>query len=171
MKCPDLQKQALLTIHSICENRGSKTVTHFSTIMLINIIISELFFLEDNVELLREMGGVAFLFNLSKSSIVQSDVKETALFTLGTLAEANGKCVLLCLIRASSRKVTLFFPFITYLLFYYMAVYCKNSLSRKEIFTDLVDWVVKEDTPLTKKRVIVYFLSVLVANNSKMNLN
>ncbi|KAK7891475.1 hypothetical protein WMY93_023438 [Mugilogobius chulae] len=109
MKCPDLQKQALLTIHSICEKR------------------------EHNVELLRDMGGVAFLLNLSKSSIVQSDVKETALFTLGTLAEAN--------------------------------VYCKNSLCRKEMFTDLADWLVAEEAPLTKKRVIVYFLSVLVSNN------
>ncbi|XP_055011956.1 telomere repeats-binding bouquet formation protein 1 [Boleophthalmus pectinirostris] len=109
MKRPDLQKQALLTIHSICEKK------------------------EDNVELLREMGGVTFLLNLSKSSIVQSDVKEMALFTLGTLAEAS--------------------------------VYCKNSLSRKEIFTDVADWLVREDAPLTKKRVIVYFLSVVVSNN------
>lgn len=109
MKCPDLQKQALLTVLSICENR------------------------EHNVELLREMGGVAFLVNLSKSSIVQSDVKETALFTLATLAEAN--------------------------------VYCKNSLCRKEVFTDLADWLVQEEATVTKKRVIVYFLSVLVANN------
>lgn len=51
---------------------------------------------EDNVDLLREMGGVAFVYNLSKSSIVRSDVKETALFTLGTLAEANGRCVCVC---------------------------------------------------------------------------
>lgn len=42
------------------------------------------------MDLLRELGGVTFLYNLSKSSIVHSDVKETALFTLGTLAEANG---------------------------------------------------------------------------------
>lgn len=42
------------------------------------------------MDLLRELGGVAFLYNLSKSSIVQSEVKEAALFTLGTLAEANG---------------------------------------------------------------------------------
>lgn len=45
------------------------------------------------MDLLRDMGGVAFICNLSKSSIVHSDVKETALFTLGTLAEANGKHV------------------------------------------------------------------------------
>ncbi|XP_037621961.1 telomere repeats-binding bouquet formation protein 1 [Sebastes umbrosus] len=109
MKCPDLQKQALLTIHSICEKR------------------------EDNVDLLREMGGVTFVYNLSKSSIVRSDVKETALFTLGTLAEAN--------------------------------VYCKNYLCRKETFADLAGWLMKEDIPLTQKRVSVYLLSVLIANN------
>uniref|UniRef100_A0AAV2KQ61 Myb-like domain-containing protein n=1 Tax=Knipowitschia caucasica TaxID=637954 RepID=A0AAV2KQ61_KNICA len=109
MKCPDLQKQALLTIHSICEKR------------------------ENNVELLREMGGVAFLLNLSKSNIVQSDIKETALFTLGTLAEAN--------------------------------VYCKNSLCKKEIFTDLADQLMTEEASLGKKRVMVYFMSVLVSNN------
>uniref|UniRef100_A0A3Q3EZ40 Telomere repeats-binding bouquet formation protein 1-like n=1 Tax=Labrus bergylta TaxID=56723 RepID=A0A3Q3EZ40_9LABR len=109
MKCPDLQKQALLTIHSICENK------------------------EDNVDILRKMGGVAFVYNLSKSRIVHSDVKETALFTLCTLAEAN--------------------------------VYCKNSLSRKETFTDLGGLLMSEDVPLTQKRVSVYLLSVLVANN------
>ncbi|TNN34154.1 Telomere repeats-binding bouquet formation protein 1 [Liparis tanakae] len=69
MKCPDMQKQALLTMHSICEGR------------------------EGNVDLLREMGGVSFVYNLSKSCMVRSDVKETALFTLGTLAEANGRSV------------------------------------------------------------------------------
>ncbi|XP_062277474.1 telomere repeats-binding bouquet formation protein 1, partial [Scomber scombrus] len=109
MKCPDLQKQALLTIHSICEKR------------------------EDNADLLREMGGVTFVYNLSKSNIVHSDVKETALFTLGTLAEAN--------------------------------VYCKHSLCRKETFVEVAGWLMKEDTPLTRKRVSVYLLSVLVANN------
>lgn len=45
------------------------------------------------MDLLREMGGAAFVYNLSKSSIVHSEVKETALFTLGTLAEANGRHV------------------------------------------------------------------------------
>ncbi|XP_071767568.2 telomere repeats-binding bouquet formation protein 1 [Centroberyx gerrardi] len=109
MKCPDLQKQALLTIYSICEKK------------------------EDNVDLFRGMGGVAFVYNLSKSSIVHPDVKETALFTLGTLAETN--------------------------------VYCKNSLCRKETFSDLAGWLLKEDTPLTQRRVVVYLLSVLVANN------
>ncbi|KAK5867525.1 hypothetical protein PBY51_012003 [Eleginops maclovinus] len=109
MKSPDLQKQALLAIHSICEKR------------------------EDNVDLLRDMGGVAFVYNLSKSSIVRSDVKETALFTVGTLAEAN--------------------------------VYCKNSLCRKETFADLAGLLMEENIPVTQKRVSVYLLSVLVANN------
>ncbi|XP_068595992.1 telomere repeats-binding bouquet formation protein 1 [Brachionichthys hirsutus] len=109
MKCPELQKQALLTIHSICERN------------------------EDAVDLLREMGGVAFLYNLSISSIVHSDIKETALFTLGTLAETS--------------------------------VYCKNSLCRKETFTQVAGWLMAEDIPLSRKRVSVYFLSVLVANN------
>lgn len=43
------------------------------------------------MDLLREIGGVAFVYNLFKSSVVHADVKETALFTLGTLAEANGE--------------------------------------------------------------------------------
>lgn len=43
------------------------------------------------MDLLRQMGGVEFVYNLSKSSIVNSDVKEAALFTLGTLVEANGR--------------------------------------------------------------------------------
>ncbi|KAM9376079.1 telomere repeats-binding bouquet formation protein 1 [Pholidichthys leucotaenia] len=68
MKYPDLQKRSLQTIHSICENK------------------------EENVDLLREMGGVAFVYNLSKSNTVHPDVKETALFTLSTLAEANVYC-------------------------------------------------------------------------------
>uniref|UniRef100_A0A3P8R875 Telomere repeat binding bouquet formation protein 1 n=1 Tax=Astatotilapia calliptera TaxID=8154 RepID=A0A3P8R875_ASTCA len=79
------------------------------------------------------MGGVAFVYNLSKSSIVHPDVKETALFTLGTLAEAN--------------------------------VYCKNSLCKNEIFADLADCLMNEDIPLKQKRLSVYLLLVLVANN------
>ncbi|XP_056138477.1 telomere repeats-binding bouquet formation protein 1 [Lampris incognitus] len=108
MKSPDLQKQALLTIHSVCQNR------------------------EENVDLFREMGGVEFVFSLTKSSI-HSVVKETSLFTLAALAETS--------------------------------VYCKNSLCRKEIFSDLADWLVKEDSSLIQKRVAVYLLSVLVSNN------
>lgn len=47
----------------------------------------------DAVDILREIGGVAFVFNLSKPGIVHSDVKITALFTLGALAEANGELI------------------------------------------------------------------------------
>ncbi len=49
-----------------------------------------------------------------------------------------------------------------------LAVYCKNSLCRKETFADLAGWLMKDDIPLTQKRVSVYLLSVLVANNSKI---
>ncbi|XP_026167419.1 telomere repeats-binding bouquet formation protein 1 isoform X2 [Mastacembelus armatus] len=45
------------------------------------------------------------------------------------------------------------------------SMYCKNSLCRKETFVDLAGWLMKEDIPLTQKRVSVYLLSVLVANN------
>ena len=41
----------------------------------------------------REIGGVVFVYNLSKSS-AHAEVRETSLFILGTLAEANGVCVL-----------------------------------------------------------------------------
>lgn len=51
------------------------------------------FLSEDTVDILREMGGVAFIYNLSISTIVHSDVKKTALFILGTLAEASGRHV------------------------------------------------------------------------------
>ncbi|XP_077371879.1 telomere repeats-binding bouquet formation protein 1 [Festucalex cinctus] len=68
MNCPDLQKQALITINCICEKK------------------------EHNVDLLREMGGVMFVYNLFTSNAVHPNVKQTALFTLGTLAEANVYC-------------------------------------------------------------------------------
>lgn len=42
------------------------------------------------MDILRELGGVTFVHNLSKASVVHADVKEAALFTLGTVAEANG---------------------------------------------------------------------------------
>ncbi|CAL8323398.1 unnamed protein product [Gadus morhua 'NCC'] len=109
MKCPESQKQALLAIYSICQNR------------------------EDNVDLFREMGGVAFVYSLSKSSFVHPDVKETVLFTLGTLAEAN--------------------------------VYCKTYLCRKDTFSHLATLLQIPDSPVTLRRVSVYLLSVLVANN------
>ncbi|MCI4379554.1 hypothetical protein PGIGA_G00229790 [Pangasianodon gigas] len=67
MKCPASQKQALLTIVSICQQNG------------------------ENVEFLREIGGVTFIYNLSRASDY-SEVKETALFALGSLAEVNESC-------------------------------------------------------------------------------
>uniref|UniRef100_A0A4W5JAD1 Telomere repeat binding bouquet formation protein 1 n=1 Tax=Hucho hucho TaxID=62062 RepID=A0A4W5JAD1_9TELE len=108
MRCPDSQKQALLTIYSICQQR------------------------EENVDYFREMGGVVFVYNLSKSS-AHAEVRETALFILGTLAEAN--------------------------------VYCKQALCRREMFSDLTDGLMQQDSPLTQRRVAVYLISVLVANN------
>uniref|UniRef100_A0A3Q2XTD7 Uncharacterized protein n=1 Tax=Hippocampus comes TaxID=109280 RepID=A0A3Q2XTD7_HIPCM len=45
-----------------------------------------------NVDLLREMGGVMFVYSLFKSNVVHPSVRQTALFTLGTLAEANVYC-------------------------------------------------------------------------------
>nr|XP_046188686.1 telomere repeats-binding bouquet formation protein 1-like isoform X1 [Oncorhynchus gorbuscha] len=108
MKCPASQKQALFTIYSICQQR------------------------EENVDFFREMGGVVFVYNLSKSS-VHSEVRETAQFTLGMLAEAN--------------------------------VYCKQALCRRETFSDLAECLMQQDSPLTQRRVAVYLLSVLVANN------
>ncbi|XP_041693447.2 uncharacterized protein LOC121531939 isoform X1 [Coregonus clupeaformis] len=108
MNCPASQKQALLTIYSICQQR------------------------EENVDFFREMGGVVFVRNLSKSS-AHSEVRETAQFTLGTLAEAN--------------------------------VYCKQALCRRETFSDLSDCLMQQESPLSQKRVAVYLLSVLVANN------
>ncbi|XP_024235303.1 uncharacterized protein LOC112218608 isoform X2 [Oncorhynchus tshawytscha] len=108
MKCPASQKQALFTIYSICQQR------------------------EENVDFFREMGGVVFVYNLSKSS-AHSEVRETAQFTLGMLAEAN--------------------------------VYCKQALCRRETFSDLAECLMQQDSPLTQRRVAVYLLSVLVANN------
>ncbi|KAJ3596223.1 hypothetical protein NHX12_002632 [Muraenolepis orangiensis] len=109
MKCPKSQKETLLAIYSICQNR------------------------EDNVDVFREMGGVAFVYSLSKSSIVHPDVKETAIFTLGTLAEANA--------------------------------HCKTFLCRKDTFSHLASLLMLLDSPVTLRRVSVYLLSVLVANN------
>lgn len=51
-----------------------------------------------------------------------------------------------------------------------VAVYCKDSLCRKETFVQLAELLTKDDAPLTEKRVSVYLLSVLVANNSKIEI-
>uniref|UniRef100_A0A8C1MF43 Telomere repeat binding bouquet formation protein 1 n=1 Tax=Cyprinus carpio TaxID=7962 RepID=A0A8C1MF43_CYPCA len=113
MKWPGSQKQALLTIISICKQNGQY------------------------VEFFREIGGISFIYNLSKSSTF-SQVKETALFMLASLAELHG-------------------------------VYsCKQSLCREETFCDLAQHL-EQKMPLTEKRVAVYMLSVLVANNSTVH--
>ncbi|KTF78951.1 hypothetical protein cypCar_00014906 [Cyprinus carpio] len=108
MKWPGSQKQALLTIISICKQNGQY------------------------VEFFREIGGISFIYNLSKSSTF-SQVKETALFMLASLAELHESC--------------------------------KQSLCREETFCDLAQHL-EQKMPLTEKRVAVYMLSVLVANNS-----
>ncbi|XP_050991692.1 telomere repeats-binding bouquet formation protein 1 isoform X2 [Labeo rohita] len=107
MKWPGSQKQALLTIISICKQNAQY------------------------VEFFREIGGISFVYNLSKSSTF-SQVKETALFTLASLAELHESC--------------------------------KQSLCREETFRDLAQHL-EQNMPLTEKRVAVYMLSVLVANN------
>lgn len=48
------------------------------------------------------------------------------------------------------------------------SVYCKDSLCRKETFVQLFALLTKDTAPLTQKRVSIYLLSVLVANNSKI---
>ncbi|KAK0147203.1 Telomere repeats-binding bouquet formation protein 1 [Merluccius polli] len=146
MKCPESQKQALLAIFTICQNRGEIDIDlniDLNTLAgmpppkhccdLKTGIILYVSWTEDNVDLFREMGGVAFVYSLSKASIVHPDVKETALFTLGTLAEAN--------------------------------VYCKSYLCKKDTFSHLATVLMIPDSPVTLRRVSVYLLSVLVANN------
>lgn len=44
----------------------------------------------DSVDLFAQMGGVVFLYHLSKSGMVHPDVQEMALFTLSSLAESSG---------------------------------------------------------------------------------
>ncbi|XP_052007865.1 telomere repeats-binding bouquet formation protein 1-like [Xyrauchen texanus] len=109
MTRPDSQKQALLTIFSICQQN------------------------DQYVEFFREIGGISFIYNLSKSSSY-SEVKETALFTLASIAELHESC--------------------------------KQTLCSEETFRDLVEHL-KQEMPLTQKRVAVYMLSVLVANNRR----
>ncbi|XP_051953234.1 telomere repeats-binding bouquet formation protein 1-like [Xyrauchen texanus] len=109
MTRPDSQKQALLTIFSICQKNSQY------------------------VEFFREIGGISFIYNLSKSSSY-SEVKETALFTLASFAELHESC--------------------------------KQTLCREETFCDLAVHL-KQEMPLTQKRVAVYMLSVLVANNRR----
>ncbi|NWV87650.1 TERB1 protein, partial [Machaerirhynchus nigripectus] len=67
MDCPLSQKEALITIYSICQQNSEAS------------------------EYLREIGGLMFINDLAKSS-VHCIVKEAALFTLGIIIESNVYC-------------------------------------------------------------------------------
>uniref|UniRef100_F6PFS5 Telomere repeat binding bouquet formation protein 1 n=1 Tax=Monodelphis domestica TaxID=13616 RepID=F6PFS5_MONDO len=67
MDNPSSQKEALVTIYSVCQQNSDASI-YF-----------------------REIGGLMFVKNLAKSSI-HSMVKEAALFTLGAIAECNVYC-------------------------------------------------------------------------------
>ncbi|XP_052651939.1 telomere repeats-binding bouquet formation protein 1 isoform X9 [Harpia harpyja] len=67
MDCPVSQKEALITIYSICQQNSEAS------------------------EYFREIGGLMFINDLAKSS-VHCIVKEAALFTLGIIIESNVYC-------------------------------------------------------------------------------
>ncbi|NXY72697.1 TERB1 protein, partial [Glareola pratincola] len=67
MDCPESQKEALITIYSICQQNSEAS------------------------EYFREIGGLMFINDLAKSS-VHCIVKEAALFTLGVIIESNVYC-------------------------------------------------------------------------------
>ncbi|NXX68764.1 TERB1 protein, partial [Spizella passerina] len=67
MDCPLSQKEALITIYSICQQNSEAS------------------------EYLREIGGLMFINDLAKSS-AHCIVKEAALFTLGIIIESNVYC-------------------------------------------------------------------------------
>ncbi|KAF1447128.1 Telomere repeats-binding bouquet formation protein 1, partial [Spheniscus demersus] len=67
MDCPVSQKEALITIYSICQQNSEAS------------------------EYFREIGGLMFINDLAKSS-VHRIVKEAALFTLGIIIESNVYC-------------------------------------------------------------------------------
>nr|XP_021137725.1 telomere repeats-binding bouquet formation protein 1 isoform X4 [Columba livia] len=67
MDCPASQKEALITIYSICQQNSEAS------------------------EYFREIGGLMFINDLAKSS-VHCIVKEAALFTLGIIIESNVYC-------------------------------------------------------------------------------
>ncbi|KAM6324642.1 telomere repeats-binding bouquet formation protein 1 isoform 3-T3 [Podargus strigoides] len=67
MDCPVSQKEALITIYSICQQNSEAS------------------------EYFREIGGLIFINDLAKSS-VHCIVKEAALFTLGIIIESNVYC-------------------------------------------------------------------------------
>lgn len=116
------------------------------------------------VEFLREIGGVTFIYNLSRASDY-SEVKETALFSLSSLAEVDGVYVEFYSDGnvTWSHWLTLTNPE----LHIWSLESCKQSLCREEMFCSLADCIEQDDS-LTLKRVAVYMLSVLVSNNSKL---
>ncbi|NXM03618.1 TERB1 protein, partial [Tyrannus savana] len=67
MDCPLSQKEALITIYSICQQNSEAS------------------------EYFREIGGLMFISDLAKSS-AHCVVKEAALFTLGIIIESNVYC-------------------------------------------------------------------------------
>ncbi|XP_017592093.1 PREDICTED: telomere repeats-binding bouquet formation protein 1 isoform X3 [Corvus brachyrhynchos] len=67
MDCPVSQKEALITIYSICQQNSEAS------------------------EYFREIGGLMFINDLAKSS-VHCIVKKAALFTLGIIIESNVYC-------------------------------------------------------------------------------
>ncbi|XP_021264029.1 telomere repeats-binding bouquet formation protein 1 isoform X3 [Numida meleagris] len=67
MDCPSSQKEALITIYSICQQNSEAS------------------------EYLQEIGGLGFINDLAKSS-AYGIVKEAALFTLGMIIESNVYC-------------------------------------------------------------------------------
>ncbi|XP_056216751.1 telomere repeats-binding bouquet formation protein 1 [Falco biarmicus] len=67
MDCPVSQKEALITIYSICQQNSEAS------------------------EYFQEIGGLMFISDLAKSS-VHCIVKEAALFTLGIIIESNVYC-------------------------------------------------------------------------------
>ncbi|XP_043937537.1 telomere repeats-binding bouquet formation protein 1-like [Protopterus annectens] len=108
MDNPEAQKQALSTVHSICQQNDEAS------------------------DYFRETGGLMFVTVLAKTT-PYSPVKEAALFTLGSLAESS--------------------------------VFCQQALCTFELFSEVGTYLSVENSSLKLKRMAVYILLVLVANN------
>ncbi|NXR10161.1 TERB1 protein, partial [Semnornis frantzii] len=83
MDCPASQKEALITIYSICQQNSEAS------------------------EYFREIGGLLFINDLAKSS-AHCIVKEAALFTLGMIIESNVYCQETLCTSALFEDLTLF---------------------------------------------------------------
>ncbi|NXF94313.1 TERB1 protein, partial [Eubucco bourcierii] len=83
MDCPESQKEALITIYSICQQNSEAS------------------------EYFREIGGLMFINDLAKSS-AHCIVKEAALFTLGMIIESNVYCQQTLCTSALFEDLTLF---------------------------------------------------------------